>query len=133
MSSDINDLAGQAQQKINAQHEEIKRILADILECAKNNRPLLNLYDNVRDLVNLLNIHFADENAIMVMCKYPHLAKHMLEHKKIFEEINGQFQALKKGDKTVSPLLAEYLIYLDDNHIAGADRDMLAYISGLSG
>jgi len=92
---------------------------------------LLTLYDKVKDLVNLLNVHFADENSIMAFYKYPNLAKHMMEHKKIFEEINGQFQALKKGDKTISPLLADYLIYLDTNHLSGADKELLAHLSNL--
>jgi hemerythrin-like metal-binding protein len=123
-----SDLARELQ-KIDDQHGRILAIAGALLASARDKKPLANLYERLKDLVNILSVHFAVENALFAQFKYPNMTSHMMDHKKIFEEINSQFQSLKKGDKTISPLLADYIVYLEKTHLEGADREYREYFT----
>jgi len=112
---------------IDEQHERISSIIDSLLKATREGSPIEDLQGQMKELVNILHTHFTQENSLFAQHGYPDITSHMQEHKRIFEEINSQYQLIKRGEKTLSPLLADHLRYIEDCHIDGADQAYIDY------
>jgi len=113
--------------RIEEQHEKISSIINSLLRDSAEGANIEDLRDQLKELVNLLHNHFATENALMAQSDFPNMTVHMREHKRIFEEINSLYQQIKRGEKALSPILADYFRYLEDIHIASVDKELIEF------
>ena len=127
MSSPNTERLREELTKIDDQHERITSIIDFLLCSFAQDLPIADLQEKLKELINLLHTHFTDENSLFSQYGYPQMTSHMQEHKAIFEEINAQYQLIKRGEKTLSPILADHFKYLEDCHIANADKAFLDY------
>lgn len=113
--------------ELHEQHEKISSIIDSLLNDSVEGAPIENLTGQLKELVNLLHVHFSTENTLMAQSDFPNMTVHMQEHKRIFEEINSQYQQIKRGEKVLSPILADHFRYLEDVHIASVDKELVEF------
>ncbi|MDH4184076.1 MAG: hemerythrin family protein [Nitrospinota bacterium] len=127
MSLSKNEKLAQDLAMLDAQHQAIEAILTDLEDLVIRQGPIGEQEAKLKELVNILHLHFNCENILFAEFGYPHITPHMKEHKRMLEEINMQYQMIKAGGKILSSMLTDYLLYLDKIHIAQMDQDYIDY------
>lgn len=73
--------------------------------------------------------HFSDEEAIMEKSKYPGLATHRVEHRKLTNKVEGFVRRYQEGDLSVSVELADFLSNWLKNHIQQTDKSYRPWLN----
>ena len=117
----------EAIENLDRQHDRIAILIKGLTKSLEEGSSGMDILEIVRELVNLLNRHFSDENMLFAQFGYPDMSRHMMEHKKIFDEINSQFRKIEAGEKPLSEKLVEYFEQLETDHIAQDDEEYMVY------
>jgi hemerythrin-like metal-binding protein len=73
-------------------------------------------------LVDYTRDHFAAEEAMMEVAKYPALPVHRLKHKELTKQVEEYVARFEKGDITLSVQLLDFLSNWLTTHIQGDDQ-----------
>ena len=112
---------------IDNQHQYLVSLLNDLIDNRKSmNIPELRLLFN--SLVHYANIHFHDEEELLLKSKYPHFLEHKKEHRDFMEKLEAIELEFELDNRYVS---FDMLIFLSEwltNHILIKDKDFSSYI-----
>lgn len=112
---------------IDNQHQYLVSLLNDLIDNRKSmNIPELRLLFN--SLVHYANIHFHDEEELLLKSKYPHFLEHKKEHRDFIEKLEAIELEFELENRYVS---FDMLIFLSEwltNHILIKDKDFSSYI-----
>lgn len=73
--------------------------------------------------------HFSAEEAIMEDAKYPGLATHRIEHRKLTKQVEKYVERYQQGDLTLSLDLADFLSDWLKNHILSRDQSYRPWLN----
>ena len=110
-------------EKIDTQHKQLFKMVSDLIESCQRKDSRITIEETLLFLVEYTAKHFADEEKIALLYKYPQFAEHRRMHVK-FTELVGNFvkQYEEDGDSeslstTVHKVIVSWLI----QHIQGED------------
>lgn len=72
--------------EIEEQHEELVNLLNGLNDAVKNHEPTNNIYQIINKVISYTEMHFADEERLMVQSGYPEIAKHKAMHKELTKD-----------------------------------------------
>ena len=115
---------------IDEQHRFFLRLIAEFYEFQNKNSENLNEAFKVfiKKFVELVRVHFIDEEHILERISYPECAGHRLEHENFIKKI---LEAVKKFDTEKDFVFDEFVHFLRDwvlNHISSWDIKYAEYI-----
>jgi len=118
---------------IDEQHRLFLKLTAEFYEFQNKNSENLNESFKVfiKKFVELIKIHFLDEEHILERISYPEYVEHRLEHENFIKKI---LEAVKKFDTGKDFVFNEFVHFLRDwvlNHISLWDIKYAEYISFL--
>ncbi|MDH4183486.1 MAG: bacteriohemerythrin [Nitrospinota bacterium] len=93
--------------------------LHDAMEKGLGQAALRNILD---ELVEYTLIHFQEEEMSMADCRYPGLATHVQEHKKLQAEVNNFINDLNSGKSVVTGEVLGFLVKWLKDHIVQSDK-----------
>ena len=115
---------------IDEQHRAFLKLMAEFYEFQNKNTE--NLNENfkifIKKFVELIRVHFIDEEHILERISYPECVEHRLEHENFIKKI---LEAVKKFDTEKDFVFDEFVHFLRDwvlNHISLWDIKYAEYI-----
>jgi hemerythrin len=112
--------------EIDAQHRELFNILATLEEHSGAGYTFDAARDALAHLTNYANVHFAIEESVMRMHRYPELAAHAAEHQRLREQL-ANFQ-LRLLDADIATQLHKFIEGWLTNHIDVTDRHYVPHL-----
>lgn len=88
--------------------------------------------ETIINLVNYVDVHFRDEEQLMVSCSYPALAEHRREHDQFVSHVHDIQISYSEGrdiGESVLNFLVEWMIF----HIKGTDQGYNRFIKQKEG
>lgn len=108
--------------EIDAQHQGLIRLINDLFDAMKVGKGSEVLGKILQQLVSYTKTHFQTEERYFKEFDYPDAAAHIIEHKKLIDEVDklkAQFDEKKIGlSMTVMDFLKDWLT----KHIKGSDK-----------
>ncbi len=116
-------------EKMDEHHRILFEIINDVLESLQGKMGPSTLKEILERLVAFTEFHFKEEEEMMEVNQYPHLAEHRKEHRifeKMVREINEQFE---EGETDVSLQVLDLTVSWLKNHIIGVDTKYSSFMN----
>lgn len=113
---------------IDNQHQFLIKIINEIIEDRKNQMDLEEIKVVLKKLIQYANIHFHDEEKLMIEIDYPNFRNHKVEHNKFRNELMKVEKEIVIENKYVSFEILIFLAQWFINHIQVMDKDLAPYL-----
>lgn len=113
---------------IDDDHRYLLSILNDCHKLSPKEE-LATQIDAIKNLIQIIKIHFKRELLVMDYCGYPHSGNHKQNHHILLKQVNTELQALQnntKGFSNVLVFLEQWII----EHIRSMDNELETYCKG---
>jgi hemerythrin-like metal-binding protein len=107
---------------IDGQHTVLFDTINDLHSAMMKGQARAKVGELLRTLLAYTRNHFSAEEAIMEDAKYPGLATHRIEHRKLTKQVEEYVDRYQQGDFTLSLDLADFLSNWLKNHILSRDQ-----------
>jgi hemerythrin len=115
--------------KCDEDHKKLFSLLNALHEAMKVGKGTQILHQVVADLANYARLHFAREEALLEMTKYPALAPHRAQHEEFVRRVAQFQQDLKTGNTNQSIAVANFLTDWLVKHIQQTDVKYSAHLN----
>ena len=112
--------------EIDAQHRQLLDILARLEQNSGQGYSYEAARDALAELTNYANVHFAIEESLMRMHRYPDLAAHVAEHQHLRKQLAGFQQRLLDAD--IATQLHKFIESWLTKHIDVTDRKYVPHL-----
>ena len=113
-------------EEIDEQHKGLLRAASAIIEALRQRQKWLEVHSAMLRLLESAKVHFAVEESLMRLCKYPGLKEHKNEHQKFADKLTGlQLESLTED---VSFAMAAFIKKWLHQHIHSTDKQFAAFI-----
>jgi hemerythrin len=112
--------------EIDAQHRELFSMLAKLEENSGKGYSFEAARDALSQMTNYAKVHFAIEESLMRMHRYPDLAAHIAEHQRLRVQLTGFQQRLLDPD--IATQLHKFIESWLSNHIDVTDRKYVPHL-----
>jgi len=112
--------------EIDAQHRQLFTILAKLEQHTGTRYTYEDARDALAQLTNYANVHFAIEESVMRMHRYPDIAAHIVEHQRLRKQLANFQQRLLDADIAVQ--LHKFIEGWLTNHIDVTDRKYVPHL-----
>ena len=114
---------------IDDQHTVLFNTINDLHDAMMKGHARAKVGELLCRLLAYTHNHFSGEEAIMEEAKYPGLATHRLEHRKLTKQVEEYVDRYKQGDLTLSVDLADFLSGWLKNHIQDRDQSYRPWLN----
>lgn len=116
--------------QIDFQHHQLIDAIADLEDALGGNDPR-RVAEAVPFLRLYAQVHFADEERVLDLIGWPHLAEHRRLHEGFRSRLTELEGAVARGDVAAGATLLGFLAAWLQAHIRGADRQFAAEVRAL--
>lgn len=109
-------------QKVDNQHKQIFELLDLLSSSIKEKKTKKVIKETVEKLTTHILEHFRDEENLMSMCAYPHLAEHKIIHEKTFDQAATLIEKYRNEELEIATPLVVFLTQLITTHIQKEDK-----------
>lgn len=109
-------------------HKELIRIINEIFESTQRKEEYHFLKNLIFELVSYTKYHFSAEERIMMKNNYQHLNDHMIEHKKLTNQVVKFLEDYSLHKKNLADDVLEFLKKWLIDHILSTDKKMGEYL-----
>lgn len=113
---------------IDNQHQFLIEIINEIIEVRKVQMNMEDIKVVFKKLIQYANIHFHDEEKLMIEVDYPNYSEHKSKHKEFIGELMKVEQEIVIENKYVSFEILIFLAQWFINHIQVMDKDLAPYL-----
>ena len=113
---------------IDAQHKNLVSLVNQLHEAMKSGQGSRALGDILAKLVTYTKTHFATEEQLMQIHKYPDFAKHKVEHEKLTAKVVEFQQAFVDGTAALTIDVLDFLSKWLQGHILGTDMKYVPFL-----
>ena len=112
--------------EIDEQHKSLLGAASAIIESLHQGRKWLEIHSAMLRLLESAKVHFAVEESLMRLCRYPGLKEHENEHQKFADKLTGlQLESLTED---VSFAMAAFIKKWLQQHIHNTDKQFATFI-----
>ena len=115
--------------QIDTQHKKLVSLLNDLYGAMKEGKGNEILDQVLKGLVDYTKTHFATEENLMKMHKFPGYEDHKKKHEAMAGHVLGLYEKLKQDKKFNTLEIANYLKDWLKNHILGTDKLYRAFLN----
>lgn len=112
--------------QIDADHKKMVELLNRMHDAAATDKGPKVCSLILSDLIAYSRSHFALEEQLMVLERYPQREQHQAEHEALIRDVVELRVQLDRGTTVPGPALFEHLKDWVASHITGADRELVA-------
>lgn len=117
-------------QEIDEQHQVLFDHIANLDASIRSGDRWLVVYQTLVDIGQWSKVHFAVEESLMRICRYPHVEKHIRQHTDYVQSIEQMKQQALTED--ISEKASEFLKTWLLKHVMKDDRDYADHFAGIS-
>ncbi len=114
-------------EEIDAQHKELVKLINQLHNVIWEKRGTVVCMEILDKLVEYTRVHFAVEESLMRILRYPDYEPHRQEHEKLIAQVVELQRKLKSGEENVSFELMRFLKNWLIRHIVGTDKAYTPY------
>ena len=115
--------------EIDAQHKELFRIAGELNDAMAAGRGAAIMTDILERLIAYTKKHFAHEERLMQIHKYPDFAAHKTQHDQLTKQVLDFQRDFKDGKLLVTLDIMRFLHNWLENHILKSDKGYSPYLN----
>ena len=113
--------------EIDAEHRFLLSLIVDLEEAEVKGAPKEELIAKIYEISKYAEFHFANEENIMTMVKFPDQSHHAHLHNKLMTEVTEKLIQFKQG-KIEANEMFEFLLNWFALHTSHEDKELVNYI-----
>lgn len=113
---------------IDNQHKFLIDIINEVIEARKNSMGIAEVKKVFTKLIQYANIHFRDEEKLMLQVDYPNYIEHKKKHQEFIDELIKVDKEISLENRYVSFEILVFLAKWFIDHIQVMDKDLAPYL-----
>lgn len=114
--------------EIDEQHKVLVGLVNEMHAAIREQRGREECGAVLEQLIEYTRVHFATEESVMSVMRYPELEQHRAEHQKLMDEVSQLKARFDDGSVNLTMELMHFLKAWLHNHIHGSDKRAGAFI-----
>jgi hemerythrin len=125
-----NDRYSVGIKKFDEQHQKLIEILNDLHGAMSSGKSREILGNILADLITYTKTHFANEENLMQLYKFPGYSAHKVIHDTLTQKVVDFQKAYKEGSSSIGVEILGFLNRWLVDHIQGTDKGYTAFLNG---